>query len=47
MLEREHAVLTFFAPPHQFEKVRKDISSQFPKSVISSDMKEKALKRIR
>ncbi|KIM47087.1 glycosyltransferase family 1 protein [Hebeloma cylindrosporum] len=47
VLEEENVVLTFFAPPHQFEQVRKDISNQLPDSLISSDVKEKALKRIR
>ncbi|KIM38978.1 glycosyltransferase family 1 protein [Hebeloma cylindrosporum] len=47
VLEKENVVLTFFATPHQIEQVRKDISNQFPESLISSDVKEKALKRIR
>ena len=46
-MERENIVLTFLATPQQIELVRKEISNQFPESVVSSDVKEKALKRIR
>ncbi|KIM47390.1 glycosyltransferase family 1 protein [Hebeloma cylindrosporum] len=47
LMEKENVILTFFAPPHQLEQVRKDISNQFPKSLISTDVKGNALKRIR
>jgi len=47
VLEKENLVLTFFAPPHKLEQVREDISKQYPESLVSSDMKEKALKRVR
>ena len=47
VLGKENLVLTFFAPPHQLEQVREDILNQYLESLISSDMKEKVLKRVR
>ena len=47
LLEKENTVVTFLATPQQIEQVRKDISNQFPESVVSSEVKENALKRIR
>ncbi|KIM47391.1 glycosyltransferase family 1 protein [Hebeloma cylindrosporum] len=47
VLERDNVVVTFFAPPRDLEQVRKDITNQFPESLIAPGVKENALKRIR
>ncbi|KIM38975.1 glycosyltransferase family 1 protein [Hebeloma cylindrosporum] len=47
VLEKEDLILTFFVAPPHLKQVREDIANQFPESLVSSDVKEKALKRIR